>query len=77
MERKPQIVATLPEHIVEKIIEHAADLRVTKSEYLALIAKQWFSDGCQPVNREEFILRELAEAQHDRIEQESKKRPKT
>jgi hypothetical protein len=59
MKRKAQIVATLPDHVVEAILHHAKPMDLTKSEYLALIAKKWFADQCPPVTPEETAIRDL------------------
>ena len=59
MKRKAQIVATLPDHVVDAIIHYAKQLDLTKSEYLALIAKKWFADGCPAISAEETALRNL------------------
>lgn len=59
MKRKTQIVATLPDYVVEAIMHHAKTMDLTKSEYLALIAKKWFADRCQPVTPEELAVRQL------------------
>lgn len=59
MKRKAQIAATLPEYVTEAIVHYGRQLELTKSEYLALIAKKWFADGCPPISAEEQALRSL------------------
>lgn len=59
MLRKPKVSATLPEHIVKAIDDHASPMERTKSEYLTLIAIAWFANGCPPVNEHDQRLRQL------------------
>jgi hypothetical protein len=56
--KKPQIAASLPSHVAEEIEKHGLALELSKGEYLALIAKDWFARGCPPVTPEEKTLRE-------------------
>lgn len=58
MLRKPQVKATLPEHVVNDMDKHAKALGVTRGEYLALIAKKWFADGSPAISEEETRVRD-------------------
>lgn len=61
MPQRSQVNAKLPVHIINKLAEHGTYLEVSKSEYLALIARKWFADGCPPVTPEEDALRQVIE----------------
>lgn len=56
--KKPQIAASLPSHVAEEVERYGKALELSKGEYLALIAKDWFARGCPPVTAEEKALRE-------------------
>ncbi len=57
VERKPQIKASLPSHVAAEIEKCGKTLEVTKGEYLGLIARWWFAQGCPPVTPEEDQIR--------------------
>jgi hypothetical protein len=57
MLRKPQVKATLPDHILSEMDKCAKHIEITRSEYLANIAKWWYSQGCPPVNEHEAEFR--------------------
>lgn len=61
MPQRSQVNAKLPAHIINKLAEHGTYLEVSKSEYLALIARKWFADGCPAVTPEEEALRTVIE----------------
>jgi hypothetical protein len=65
MAERSQVNAKLPAHIINKLVEHGTYLEVSKSEYLALIARKWFADGCPPVTDEEEALRLIIEKTGD------------
>lgn len=52
-----RIQAPIPGHVAERIDHYAEPLGQTPAEYLSLIARKWFADGCPPVTPEEAALR--------------------
>jgi len=59
---KLRFTVSLPEHVATEITKHAGPLSSNPSEYIALIARKWFADGCPPVTAEEAKLRERTNA---------------
>lgn len=57
MKTKARISATLPDYVVAEIEKHGIACELTKSEYLTLIARKWYADGCPPVSPDEARLR--------------------
>lgn len=62
MHRKPRFTVSLPDHVATEIEKYAGPLSSNPSEYIALIARKWFADGCPPVTAEEAKLREKSNA---------------
>jgi hypothetical protein len=54
---KRRYTVSLPEHIAEEVERFAKPLGSNPSEYISLVAREWFARGCPPVTPEEDQLR--------------------
>jgi hypothetical protein len=58
MAEKLRYTVSLPEHVAAEVAKYAGPLSSNPSEYIALITKKWYADGCPPVTAEEERLRQ-------------------
>jgi hypothetical protein len=54
--RNPQVNAVISPPIMAQIINRAAAINATKSEYASLVIQFWFAQGCPPVTEAERLL---------------------
>ena len=62
MDRKPQIHATLPDHVREEVERRSKAVGLSRAEYLTDIARWWYGEGAPAVSKDEARL--MAQKSH-------------